>query len=124
MNKKVSRILGASTGILALAALTAATLERGETPSGPPEATVDLATDAGVKLVKGQWRYHDTKIVDVGFRAAGPDGQPTGTPVKTYDYEPHAGGADSSVPEKKNIGKNELRCLCNYLKAVCYTSAP
>jgi gluconolactonase len=94
MNKKVSRILGASTGILALAALTAATLERGETPSGPPEATVDLATDAGVKLVKGQWRYHDTKIVDVGFRAAGPDGQPTGTPVKTYDYEPHAGGTD------------------------------
>ena len=27
-------------------------------------ATIDLATDAGVKLVKGQWRYSDTTIVE------------------------------------------------------------
>ena len=94
MNRKFSRILGAFTGMLALAALTAATLELSETPSGPPEATIDLATEGGVKVVNGQWRYHDTRIVETHFRGPGLDGQPTGVPVKTYDYEPHAGGVD------------------------------
>jgi gluconolactonase len=64
------------------------------TPSGQPAASIDLATDEGVHLVKGQWRYSDTKIVEVDFRGPGADGQPTGAPLKTYDYAPHAGGAD------------------------------
>jgi len=63
-------------------------------PSGAPQATIDLATNGGVKLIKGQWRYSDTKIITADFRSAGPDGQPTGKPIKTYDYTPHAGGAD------------------------------
>ena len=63
-------------------------------PAGKPEASIDLATGDGVKLVKGQWRYSDTRIVEVDFKAAGADNQPTGAPVKTYDYTPHAGGAD------------------------------
>jgi gluconolactonase len=62
-------------------------------PEGKPEATIDLATNEGVQLVKGQWRYSDTKIVEVDFRGPGGDGQPTGAPVKTYDFTPHAGGA-------------------------------
>jgi gluconolactonase len=62
-------------------------------PEGIPEATIDMATSEGVQLVKGQWRYSDTKIVEVDFRGPGADGQPTGAPVKTYDYTPHAGGA-------------------------------
>ncbi|MGH9902331.1 MAG: SMP-30/gluconolactonase/LRE family protein, partial [Pyrinomonadaceae bacterium] len=61
---------------------------------GKPEAVIDLATAEGAGAVKGVWRYSDTKIVEVDFRGPGPDGQPTGTPVKTYDYTPHAGGAD------------------------------
>jgi gluconolactonase len=65
-----------------------------DAPVGKPEATIDLATTAGVNKVKGEWRYSDTKIVEVDFRAPGPDGQPTGAPVKTYDYTPHAGGVD------------------------------
>lgn len=70
------------------------TADRGSVlPNGAPEASVDLATDEGVKLVNGQWRYSDTKIVEVDFRGPGPDGQPTGAPVKTFDYMPHAGGA-------------------------------
>jgi len=64
------------------------------TPTGRPDATIDLATDEGVEAVKGEWRYSDTKIVEVDFKAPGVDGQPTGGPVKTYDYTPHAGGAD------------------------------
>src|SRR5712692_9857032 len=63
-------------------------------PSGKPDATIDLATVNGVGMVKGEWRYSDTKIVEVDFKGAGADNQPTGTPVKTYDYAPHAGGAD------------------------------
>lgn len=63
-------------------------------PSGKPEAMIDLGSSEGVQAVKGQWRYSDTKIVEVDFKAAGADNQPTGDPVKTYDYTPHAGGAD------------------------------
>ncbi|HWS87606.1 MAG TPA: SMP-30/gluconolactonase/LRE family protein [Pyrinomonadaceae bacterium] len=59
-----------------------------------PAATVDLTTDDGLRAVGGVWRYSDTRIVETEFRAPGPDGQPTGAPVKTYDYTPHAGGSD------------------------------
>ena len=59
-----------------------------------PEATINLATREGVQLVKSDWRYSDTKIIEVDFKAAGPDGQPGGTPNKAYDFTPHAGRAD------------------------------
>ncbi len=65
-----------------------------DVPVGKPEATIDLGTTDGVNTVKGQWRYSDTRIVEVDFVGPGPDRQPTGAPVKTYDYTPHAGGAD------------------------------
>src|SRR3990170_184735 len=63
-------------------------------PSGIPNASIDISTREGVNLVKGQWRYSDVEIIQVDFKAPGPDGQPTGKPVKTYDYKPHAGGVD------------------------------
>ena len=59
-----------------------------------PEATIDLASKEGVRLIKGEWRYSDTKIIEVDFKAPGPDGQPGGTPNKAYDFTPHAGRAD------------------------------
>src|SRR5215831_16448416 len=65
-----------------------------DAPNGKPDAVIDLATKEGVDLVKGQWRYSDTKLIQVDFKAAGPDQQPTGKPIKTYDFTPHAGGAD------------------------------
>lgn len=71
-------------------------------------AVIDLATPAGVEMVKGQWRYHDTKIIETDFRAPGPDQQPTGAPVKTYDYEPHAGGADFDDSSWPVIAPNSL----------------
>jgi len=89
--------------IVLLSAATAAALLLGasgidasgpELPSGPPEAVIDLATDEGVRLVKGQWRYSDTRIIEVDFKTAGPDGQPTGAPNRTYDFTPHAGRVD------------------------------
>ena len=66
----------------------------GPAPADRPLASIDLATRQGVALVKGQWRYSDTRIVEVDFKAPGPDGQPSGAPVRTYDYLPKAGGAD------------------------------
>ena len=63
-------------------------------PTAKPDATINLATDEGAKLVKGQWRYSDTKIVEVDFKSPGTDNQPTGAANRTYDYIPKAGPAD------------------------------
>ena len=69
-------------------------LTSADLPAGRPAAMIDLATADGLRSVKGEWRYSDTRIVEVDFAGAGPDKQPTGPPVQTYDYTPHAGGAD------------------------------
>src|SRR5712692_3755442 len=63
-----------------------------EPPYGRPDALIDLRTADGARLVKGQWRYRDTKIIEADFRGPGPDLKPSGKPIKTYDYIPHAGG--------------------------------
>src|SRR5215510_11583787 len=65
-----------------------------DVPAGKPDAMIDLGSVEGVKSVKGDWRYSDTKIVEADFRGPGPDKQPTGPAVKTYDYTPHAGAAE------------------------------
>ena len=54
-----------------------------DTPVGKPDAVIELTTKGGVDLVKGQWRYSDTKIIEVDFKAAGADNQPTGAPNRT-----------------------------------------
>jgi gluconolactonase len=81
-------------GVLVFLAGRAFATTNADAPMGKPDAVIDLATKEGVDLVKGQWRYSDTKITQVDFRAPGPDKQPTGKPIKTYDFTPHAGGAD------------------------------
>jgi gluconolactonase len=95
--------VAASAGLLggarraAVMAANAASAAPDETPS----ATIDLTTAEGVAQVKGAWRYSDTRIVEVDFTGPGPDGQPTGAPVRTYDYLPKAGVAgfdDSAWP--------------------------
>jgi gluconolactonase len=65
-----------------------------EVPTGPADASIDLGTREGVALVGGEWRYSDVRIVETEHRAPDAEGQPTGPPVKTYDYSPHAGRAD------------------------------
>ena len=65
-----------------------------EPPYGRPDALIDLRTADGARLVKGQWRYSDTKIIEVDSRGPGPDLKPSGKLIKTYDYTPQAGGAD------------------------------
>jgi gluconolactonase len=76
----------------ALLAINAAGQMSQDPPFGRPDAVIDLASREGVQLVHGQWRYHDVKIVDADSRAVGPDLKPSGDPIRTYDYAPHAGG--------------------------------
>lgn len=80
----------------------------GEAPTGKPEASIDLTTVEGAKMVKGVWRYSDTRIVETDFRAAGTDNQPTGALVKTYDYMPKAGGADFDDAAWEIVPADEL----------------
>ena len=88
-------IIALLTGILTAFAQAQPTV-----PTGKPEAAIDLATNEGAQLVKGVWRYSDTKIVEVDFKAPGADKQPTGKPIKTYDRS-----------EERRVGK-ECLWLC------------
>lgn len=63
-------------------------------PTTTPRAVVDLTTDDGARQMKAIWRYRDVEIVDADFRAAGPEGQATGAPIRTYDIQPKAGPRD------------------------------
>ncbi len=94
MNFRIFSICVTIVMTLNLTKVNAMAQTSADTPKGRPEATIDLATIAGAQLVKGEWRYSDTKIIAVDFKGPGPDNQPTGAPVKTYDYTPHAGGTD------------------------------
>ena len=79
-----------------------------DAPTGKADAVIDLATREGVDLVKSQWRYSDTKIIQVDFKAAGPDKQPTGKVIKTYDFTPHAGGTDFDDSKWEKIDPTTL----------------
>ena len=77
-------------------------------PDGTPLAKIDLATEQGVKLVKGVWRYSDVKIIESDFLDAGPDGQPGVKPNRAYDFEPHAGGRGFDDASWEVIGPTNL----------------
>lgn len=87
-----------------------------QVPTGKPHASVDLATRDGVALVRGAWRYSDTRILEVDHRGPGPDQKPSGPPNRTYDFTPHAGAADfddsawetidpTSLNDRRSMGK-------------------
>src|SRR5574341_1191033 len=65
-----------------------------DAPARRPAAIINLATEEGVRLVQGQWRYSDTKIIEVDHRGPGPDLRPSGVPNRTYNITPLAGAAD------------------------------
>lgn len=80
-----------------------------DTPNGKPAASIDLVTVEGARLVGGQWRYSDSRIVEASFNAAGADNQPSGPAVKTYDHEPKAGAADFDDSQWEEVPANELQ---------------
>ena len=77
---------------------------------------IDLRTADGVRAVRGEWRYGDVKIVEVD--GVGPDKKP----VKTYNIEPKAFGADFDdgdweVLDPTTLGKARSTgqvCFCWY----------
>jgi gluconolactonase len=118
MNKRVLRYFAFFLMPLAMAAASGP-----PAPTGAPAAVVDLGTTEGVALVKGRWRYRDARIVEVDFRSAGPEGQPTGAPNRTYDIVPHAGAADfddsgweAIAPETLNLRRGNGRISFNWYR--------
>ena len=95
MSGIVRRVQALMLTALALAAVAApaAAQVTGDVPAARPDAIVDLATREGARFVNGEWRYSDTRIVDVDHRAVGADLKASGAPTRAYDIEPHAGGA-------------------------------
>ena len=93
MRRAPSAILAVGTCLLLYSLAAAAPRTLGSLDRRP-DAVVDLATVEGAALVHGQWRYADARIIETEFRAAGADLRPSGSPVRTYDHAPHAGGAD------------------------------
>jgi len=83
-------LMGASFLVLAIGVRQGALRAQGarDPLTAKPDASIDLATREGAGLVQGQWRYHDTRIIEVDHHT--PDGKPN----RTYDYEPHAGAAN------------------------------
>ena len=88
----VRTALQASAIVVLLAAPLTAQVT-GDVPAARPDAIVDLATRDGVRFVNGEWRYSDTRIVEVDHRAVGADLKASGAPTRAYSIEPIAGGA-------------------------------
>ena len=80
--------------VLALAAQSAYAQVTGDAPGVRPDAIVDLKSDEGIGLVKGQWRYSNAKVVEVDHRSPGADLAPSGPPNRTHDIDIHAGATD------------------------------
>jgi gluconolactonase len=100
MTKLLSRIITIGVCSLAFTPIARAQVTS-DVPGVRPDAIVNLASDDGAALVRGQWRYGDAKIVEVDHHAPGPDLRPSGPPNRTYDVLPHAGASefdDSSWP--------------------------
>jgi gluconolactonase len=108
MKERICLFISTTLILLTLVWLDAAAQIRADVPNAKPEAIINLHTEEGAKLVKGEWRYSDTKIIEVDFKSAGTDNQPTGAPVKTYDYTPHAGGADFDDSKWETIPASSL----------------
>ncbi|HEX6813598.1 MAG TPA: SMP-30/gluconolactonase/LRE family protein [Planctomycetota bacterium] len=95
-----ARCLGAAAA-LAFAAASGA--------QAPALAEVDLGSRAGAAAVAADWRYCDARIVDVPFRAAGPDRRPSGPENRTWDIAPHAGAPDFDDRDWEVIAADSLQ---------------
>jgi gluconolactonase len=81
--------------VLALVAAVSAGAAWADEPfAGQPLAALDLDTAQGLAQMQAQWRYSDTRIVQVAFYDPGPDGQPGPRANMTYDYTPKAGARE------------------------------
>ena len=85
-------------------------------PAVQQSKKIDLRTKEGAAAVKGEWKYHDVKIVEVDGKA--PDGKPN----KTYNIEPRAEKAEFDDSKWETIAPETLKdrrstgqvCFCWY----------
>ncbi|HEY2922766.1 MAG TPA: SMP-30/gluconolactonase/LRE family protein [Candidatus Binatia bacterium] len=103
-----ARLTIAIVALLAFSTITQAASLDDLLAKRKPEATIDLASRDGVRLIKGDWHYSDTKILEIDFKAPGVDGQPGTVPNKAYDFTPHAGRADFDDSKWKVIDPTTL----------------
>lgn len=94
--------------ILALCTQPSWAQETGDAPGVRPDAIVDLRTDEGISLVKGQWRYSNVKVIDVDHHSPGADLAPSGPPNRTQDIDVHAGAADFDDSQWEQIAPAQL----------------
>jgi gluconolactonase len=80
----------------------------GDAPGVRPDAIVDLKTEEGLGLVKGQWRYSNVKVIDVDHHSPGADLAPSGPPNRTQDIDVHAGAADFDDSQWERIAPAQL----------------
>src|SRR5206468_3459768 len=81
----VGALVGGLTVLLPAAGRPLAAQATLDAPAGRADAIIDLTTVEGVRLVKGQWRFHDAEIVEATNRNPGPDLKPSGAPNRTHD---------------------------------------
>ena len=87
------RVIVVAAGLM-MGAVSAYAQVTGDAPGVRPDAIVDLKTDEGIGLIKGQWRYSNVKVVDVDHHGPGADLAPSGPLTRTQDIDLHAGAAD------------------------------
>ena len=92
--KPVARAFAIVAGISLAFSASARAQVTADAPAVRPDAIVNLATEDGAALVRGQWRYSDAKIVEIDHHAAGPDLRPSGPLNRTNDIDPKAGATD------------------------------
>src|SRR5262245_26508088 len=108
MTRLLSRAVIAALTSLILTA-TAQSQVTADAPQVRPDAIINLASDEGVALVNGQWRYSDARIVDVDHHGPGPDFRPSGPPNRTHDIVPHAGAAEFDDTAWQRISSHALQ---------------
>jgi gluconolactonase len=79
-----------------------------DVPARRPEAVINLGTAEGTRIVRGQWRYSDARVVQVDFRSPGTDRRASGPPNKTHDITPQAGAANFDDSQWEAIAPETL----------------
>lgn len=100
---RVSSVVALVTGLLAFERLAFGASADRPDRTARADAVVDLRTEAGASLVGGEWRFHDTKIVEVEHHWPGPDLKPSGAPNRTHELNPHA-----AVPDFDDSGWEKI----------------
>ncbi|MGH9800140.1 MAG: hypothetical protein ACRD82_07230 [Blastocatellia bacterium] len=78
-------------------------------PTAKPDATINLAYDDGAKLVKGQWRYSDTKIVEIDFKSPGADNSRPALRTKLTITRRRPARRISTIPTGKRFRLRRLK---------------